>query len=156
MINTLHYSDTRSNNGCFSSWLALLGTRKLALKNLRNDFFPVYVIFFKGSCTLLLCFYILINLKRSYIVCIPSLFSGGVESPTKFSKRGGVTRPQLLEGVTRKKGSDFFQRGCSCHIKNKLTSEIFNHEKSLSTKIFLSVITKNSNLEILHKNFLTF
>ena len=37
---------------------------------------------------------------------------GGVEPPTKFSKRGGsLTGPQLLEGVAEKEGGDFFQGG---------------------------------------------
>ena len=38
------------NTGCFSSFGPL--------------FFPMYVIFFKGSCTLLQCFYIVTDLKR--------------------------------------------------------------------------------------------
>ena len=33
---------------------------------------------------------------------------------------------------------------------------MFNDKKSLSTKIFVSVITKNSNWEILPKNLVTF
>ena len=50
---------------------------------------------------------------------------------------------------------EFFQggRGCNFHIKNTLKSEILKH---LMTKkiaqIFFSVITKNSNWEILTKN----
>ena len=56
---------------------------------------------------------------------------GGVEPPTKFSKRGGLTGPQLLEGGCWEKGGDLFQGGCNCHIKNKLKSEIFNDKKSL-------------------------
>ena len=31
--------------------------------------------------------------------------------PTKFSKREGLTGPQLLEGVGGKEGGDFFQGG---------------------------------------------
>ena len=45
-------------------------------------------------------------------MCTPSPFcwgGGGVEPPTKYSKRGGLTRPQLLEGVAGKEGGDFFQ-----------------------------------------------
>ena len=38
------------------------------------------------------------NLKQNCIVCTPPLSSEGVEPPTKFSKRAGLTRPQLLEG----------------------------------------------------------
>ena len=37
------------------------------------------------------------------------LSAGGVEAPTKFSRKGGLTRPQLLEGVAGKEGGDFFQ-----------------------------------------------
>ena len=33
---------------------------------------------------------------------------GGLEPPTKFSKRGGLTGLQLLEGVAGKEGGDFF------------------------------------------------
>ena len=50
---------------------------------------------------------------------------------------GGLTGPQLLEGVTRKEGSAFFQGGCTFFIKNKL--------KFLMTK---KIITKNSNWDI--------
>ena len=57
--------------------------------------------------------------------------------------------PQLLEGVTGKEGVPFFQGGCTFHIKNKLKSEIFKDQKSLSVKIFFSVVTKNSNWEII-------
>ena len=41
----------------------------------------------------------------------PPLSAGGVEPPTKFSKRGGggLTGPQLLEGVARKEGVTFFR-----------------------------------------------
>ena len=39
--------------------------------------------------------------------------------------------------------------------KNKLKSEIFNDKKSLETKLFFSVIIKNSNCEILTKNLVT-
>ena len=43
---------------------------------------------------------------------------------------GGLTRPQLLEGVNGKEGSAIFQEGCTFHIKNKLKSENFNNQKS--------------------------
>ena len=43
------------------------------------------------------------------------------EPPTKFSKSGGLTGPQLLEGVAGKEGVS----------ENKLKSEIFNDKKSL-------------------------
>ena len=38
-------------------------------------------------------------------MCTPLSAGGvGVEPPTKFSKRGGLTRPQFLEGVAGKEG----------------------------------------------------
>ena len=52
---------------------------------------------------------------HTYIVCTPAPFCrrwGGVEPPTKFSKRGGGLRgPQLLEGVAGKEGVTFFRGG---------------------------------------------
>ena len=47
------------------------------------------------------------------IVCTPSFFWGAdrVEPPTKFSKKGGLTRPQpvALGGGCWKGGDNFFQ-----------------------------------------------
>ena len=44
-------------------------------------------------------------------MCTP-LSAGGVEPPTKLSKRGGLTGPQLLDGgVAEREGGDFFQGG---------------------------------------------
>ena len=43
-----------------------------------------------------------------------------VKPPTKFSKRGELTGPQLLEGVAGKVRGDFFQREGE-------KSEIFNN-----------------------------
>ena len=51
---------------------------------------------------------------RSYIVCTPPFLQGGgggVEPPTKFSERWFLTEPQLLQGVARKEGGNFFQGG---------------------------------------------
>ena len=53
-------------------------------------------------------------------------------------------------------GVIFFQGVFSFQIKNKPNSEIFNDKKSLYTKMFFSVITKNLNWEILTKNLVTF
>ena len=39
----------------------------------------------------------------------PLSFCWGVEPSTKFSKRGGFTEPQLLEGGCWERGDDFFQ-----------------------------------------------
>ena len=70
---------------------------------------------------------------------------GGVEPPTQFLKRGGLDRNSI------------FRRGSSFYIKkNKLKSEIFNDKKSLLTKMFFSVITKNLNQKILSKNLVFF
>ena len=72
----------------------------------------------------------LVNYRASY--CAPTLSAGGFELATKFPKKGGLTRPQLFEGVAGKEGSTFFQgRGCNFQIKNKLKTEIFNDKKSL-------------------------
>ena len=39
-------------------------------------------------------------------------FLQGLEPPTKFSKRGGgLTGPQLLEGVAGEEGADLFKGG---------------------------------------------
>ena len=63
-------------------------------------------------------------------MCTPPLSAGGVEPPTKSLKRGGLTGPQLWEGVAGKEGVTFF-RGVAILQKNKLKSEIFNDKKSL-------------------------
>ena len=53
----------------------------------------------------------------------------------------------------RGRGGGGFQGGCSFYIK-KIKSQIFNDKKSLPTKMFFFVTTKN--LEILTKNLVTF
>ena len=54
---------------------------------------------------------------------------------------------QFLEGEggggSWERGGDFFQGGCSFYTKNKLKSQIFHDKKSLSAKMFFSVITNN-------------
>ena len=83
------------------------------------------------------------------IVCNPApppphpLSAGGGEegrwgdSPTKFSKMGGLTGPYFLEEGCWESGGDFFQGeeegggGCNFLTKNKLKSGIFNDKKSL-------------------------
>ena len=61
-----------------------------------------------------------VNKKRENIVGTPPLSAGGeVESPTKFSKRGGggLTGPQLLEGgCWERRGGTFF-RGVAIFTK---------------------------------------
>ena len=68
-------------------------------------------------------------------MCTPLPLSAGggegAEPPTKISKRGGLTGPQLLQEVAGKEGVTFFRWGCNFHRKNKLKSEIFNDKKSL-------------------------
>ena len=79
---------------------------------------------------------------------------GGSEPPIKFSKRGGLSGPQLLEGCCWERGGEFFQGagggggggggGVICgggggggggvsqfSHKNKLKSGIFNDKKRL-------------------------
>ena len=46
---------------------------------------------------------------------------GGVELPTKFSKKGCFIGPQFFEGVI------FFMGGWNFFIKNKVKFEIFNN-----------------------------
>ena len=46
--------------------------------------------------------------------------------------------------------------GLQSSHKKKLKSEIFNDKKSLWANIFFSVITKNSNWEVLPKSLVTF
>ena len=56
----------------------------------------------------------------------------GVQPPTKFSKRRGLTGTQLLEGGCWERGGDFFQGGLQfSHKKSKLKSDIFSDKKSL-------------------------
>ena len=57
----------------------------------------------------------------------PFYYGGvGVEPVTQFSKRGGLTRTQFLEGGCRERRDDLFQEDCNFYIKNKRKSEIFN------------------------------
>ena len=47
--------------------------------------------------------------------------------------------------------------GCSIYIKRKLKSEIFNDKKVYKQKnVFLCVLTKNLNWQMLTKNLVTF
>ena len=52
----------------------------------------------------------------------------------------------------------FFRGSCSCYIKNKLKSEIFNDKKVYKQNHFkyFSAITKNLNWLTLTKNLVTF
>ena len=62
----------------------------------------------------------------------PFCWGGGDEPPTKFSKRGSSTRPQLLEGGCWERVGDFFQGGLQF-----LESEIFNDKKKFINKNIL-------------------
>ena len=72
---------------------------------------------------------------------------------------------QKWRGEDGKEGTTFFRResvggegglGCNFYEKINLKSEIFNGKKSLQTKIFFSLITQNSNWEVLIMNLVTF
>ena len=82
---------------------------------------------------------------------------GGVQPPTKFSKRGGLDRTSTSGGGCWERGGVTFFRGggCNFHIK-KLKSEVFNDKKSLLAKIFFSAITKNSHWTILPNNLVSY
>ena len=54
---------------------------------------------------------------------------GGVEPPTQFSKMGGLTGPQFLEGVAEKEGVLQFSRGVAI-----FTEKINLNLKYLMTK----------------------
>ena len=52
----------------------------------------------------------MLMIPKSHRIHPPS-FLQGVEPPTKFSKCGGLTGPQLLEGVAGKERDESFQGG---------------------------------------------
>ena len=85
-----------------------------------------------------------IQLAGNHSVHHPFLFGGGVEPPTKFSKKGGLDMTLLLEGVAGKEGGDFIQVGgggvqFSHKNKSKYQNLIggleFSHKK-IKCKIF--------------------
>ena len=60
-----------------------------------------------------------VNVKSLHILCTPSLSAWTVELPTKFSKRGGLVGPQLLERVAGKEGMTFLMGAMQfSHMKN--------------------------------------
>ena len=92
------------------------------------------------------------NICTSNIVCTPFPFCygrGGLSFWPNFQKGvGGFHRISIFRGGCWERGGWLFLgegRGCSFYIKNKLKSEIFNKKKSLQTRMFFSVITKNFN-----------
>ena len=72
------------------------------------------------------------------------MLGGGVNPQPNFPIGGELDRASAFRGgLLGKRGSLFSGGGGSnFHIK-KLKSEIFNDKKSLSAKIFFSVMTKN-------------
>ena len=85
----------------------------------------------------------------------PSVFCWGVNLLSNFQKRVAW---QDVICVARKEGVTFFRGSCSCYIKNKLKSEIFNDKKVYKQNHFkyFSAITKNLNWLTLTKNLVTF
>ena len=60
-----------------------------------------------------------------------------------FQKGGGLDRTSTFRRGCWVRRGDFFQGGCSFHIKNKLKSEIFNDKKSLPATILTYIeVTK--------------
>ena len=113
-------------------------------------FSRLLVIETKNYNILLIC----ITQISKYIVCTSPFWRGeGVGwASNQIFKKGALTRPQLLERGCLERGGGgvtFFMGCCNFHIKSKLKSEIFNDKKSWSAKIIFTVITKNSNWEIL-------
>ena len=84
----------------------------------------------------------------------------GVEALTKLLKKGGgLGRISFSRGgVAGKEGVTFFRgrKGLQFSHKRKLKSEIFDDKKVYKQKMFISVITKNLNWEILTKNLVNF
>ena len=99
------------------------------------------------------------------IVCTPPFCcgraggGGGWGSNQTFEKGGGLGRISFSRGgVAGKEGVTFFRgrKGLQFSHKHKLKSEIFDDKKVYKQKMFISVITKNLNWEILTKNLVKF
>ena len=89
----------------------------------------------------------------------PLLLVGGrVEPPTKVSQRDDVRGLQLWEGVAGKEGGNFFQGEGVAILQKKIKWNLkyLMTKKLYKKNIFFSVITNNSNWEILNKNLVTF
>ena len=71
-------------------------------------------------------------------------------------KKGEFDRISIFREGLLGKRECFFQGGWSSYIKNNLKYQILTNKKSLETKMFLYVITKNLNWEVLTKNLVTF
>ena len=69
--------------------------------------------------------------------CTP-LSVGGVEPPTKFSKKGVcLTGPQLWAEVAGKEGVTLFREGCNFYKKMNLNLKYFTTKKFINRNIFL-------------------
>ena len=91
-----------------------------------------------------------ITQTSKYIVRTPLFLQGRLSLQPNFRKWGLDKTSAFRGGLLGKRGWLFSGGGdCDFHIKIKLKSEIFNDKKCWSAKIFFSVITKNSNWEIL-------
>ena len=86
--------------------------------------------------------FIIVYLSHPWLIILstPPLSAGGVEPPTKFSKKVGLrlTGPQLLEG------GNFFQEGCNCHIKIQTGKFYLRIQFLLKDKMVLRM--KNFNI----------
>ena len=90
----------------------------------------------------------------TFIVCTPP-FLQGCWASNQILKMRRLDKNSVLEGVAGKDGGWFFSGGVAIFTQ-KIKSEIFNDKKSLQAIIFFTVITKNSNWEILPKNLVNF
>ena len=61
--------------------------------------------------TISIVFWMALSIQLIHISGWIFLLGGRGEPPTKFSKRGGLTEPQFLEGRYWERGGDFFQGG---------------------------------------------
>ena len=87
----------------------------------------------------------------------PFLLREGGLSFWPIFQKGGLDRISIFRGgLLGRRRTTLFRESCSFYIKNKLKSQIFNNKKSLSSKMFFSVTTKNLIEEILTKNLVTF
>ena len=82
------------------------------------------------------------KLLNSHSVHPPYSDGDGVEPPTKFSKRRGLTGLQLLQWVCSERGGDFIQGlrgggGCSFHIKINQNLKYLMAKTLMSKNIFL-------------------
>ena len=97
-----------------------------------------------------------VSWHQRVIVCTSPLSAGKLSLQPNFQKGGGAWQDLNFRGrLLGKRGMTFFKGGggrLQFLHKNKLKFEIFNDKKSLQAKVFFSVITKNSNWEILPKN----